>query len=163
MPDYEALRGEAGGLPPDGVHDAWLDSARLVDTRNGESIVCDWRTTGDPLYQWTSWHRLGGQGLSFTLDFLDAIGVDRASLREVEGHRLEDALDARLGQTFTVRTKRWGSDGGGGVNVEVQEANATNGVDPNQTSLDAPIDTADLDLSGVTPAAPGADDDSIPF
>ena len=79
MPDYEALRGETGGLPPDGIHDAYLDAARLVDTRSGESIVCDWRTTSDPLYQWTSWHRLGGQGLAFTLDFLDALGVDRAA------------------------------------------------------------------------------------
>ena len=97
MPDYEALRGETGGFPPDGIHDAYLDTARLVDTRSGESIVCDWRTTGDPLYQWTSWHRLGGQGLAFTLTFLDAIGVDRSALREVEGSRLEDALEARIG------------------------------------------------------------------
>ena len=160
MPDYEALRGETGGFPPDGIHDAYLDTARLVDTRSGELIVCDWRTTGDPLYQWTSWHRLGGQGLAFTLTFLDAIGVDRSALREVEGSRLEDALEARIGLTYTVRTKRWGSDGGGGVNVEVVEA-STNGVDPNQTSLDAPIDAADLDLSTKV-AAPGADED-IPF
>lgn len=159
MPDYEALRGESGGLPPDGVHDAWLDSARLVDTRSGESIVCDWRTTHDPLYQWTSWHRLAGAGLAFTLDFLDALGVERSTLREVEGSRLEDALDARLGMTFTVRTKRWGSDGGGGVNVEIVEA-STNGVDPNQTSMDAPIDTADLEAE---PVSAGGDDDQIPF
>ena len=36
MPDYEALRGETGGFPPDGIHDAYLDTARLVDTRSGE-------------------------------------------------------------------------------------------------------------------------------
>ena len=151
MPDYEALRGEAGGLPPDGVHDAYLDQARLVDTRNGESIVCDWRTTTDPLYQWTSWHRLGGQGLSFTLDFLDAIGVDRSHLADTEGSRLEDAFDARLGQTYTVRTSRWGSDGGGGVNVEVQ-AQA-----PQQEFLDLPIDPVEAE-----PVPAGADDE-IPF
>ena len=107
--------------------------------------------------------RLGGHGRSVTRHVHHANGVDRASLREVEGSRLEDALDARLGQTFTVRTKRWGSDGGGGVNVEVQEANATNGVDPNQTSLDAPIDTADLDLSGLVRGPVGTADDDIPF
>ena len=156
MPDYEALRGETGGLPPDGLHDAYLDAARLVDTRSGESIVCDWRTTSDPLYQWTSWHRLGGQGLAFTLDFLDALGVDRSALREVEGSRLEDALEAHIGETLTVRTKRWGSDGGGGVNVEIVEA-SSNGVDPNQESLDLPIDPVEAE-----PVSAGSDED-IPF
>ena len=157
MPDYEALRGETGGLPPDGLHDAYLDAARLVDTRSGESIVCDWRTTNDPLYQWTSWHRLGGQGLGFTLDFLDAIGVDRGALRDVDGNRLEDALEARIGQTYPVRTKRWGSDGGGGVNVTIEEASSSNGVAPGQESLDLPIEPVEAE-----PVAAGGDED-IPF
>ena len=56
--------------------------------------------------------------------------------------------------TFTVRTKRWGSDGGGGVNVEVVT------VSPQQETLDLPIDTADVEASRL---AAGADDDKIPF
>ena len=159
MPNYEALRGETGGLPPDGVHDAYLDSARVVDTRNGESIVCDWRTIGDPLFQWTSWHRLEGQGLAFTLDFLDDLGVDRSGLGELDGQqRLEDALDARIGQTYTVRTSRWGSGGGGGVNVEIEGAGDSNGaVSPAQESLDLPYDPVEAE-----PVSAG-DDDDIPF
>ena len=155
MPDYEALRGESGGLPPDGVHDAYLDAARLVDTRSGESIVCDWRTTTDPLYQWTSWHRLGGQGLAFTLAFLDAIGIDRANLREVEGSRLEDALEARIGIIYEVHTSRWGSDGGGGVNVEALGEQA-------QQSLDLPIDPVETVSAGSATNGAPADED-IPF
>ena len=79
-PDYDMLRGETGGLPPDGVHDAYLDRAALVDTRSGEMIVTEWRTVGDPLYMWTCWFGLSGQRLGFALDFLDQIGVDRADL-----------------------------------------------------------------------------------
>ena len=162
MPDYEALRGETGGLPPDGVHDAYLDDARLADTRVGEMLWTDWRTTTDPLYAWSTGFRFEGQGLGFTLDFLDAIGVNRSSLREVDGSRLEDALAKRIGLVFTVRTKRWGSDGGGGVNVTIVES-SSNGVDPNQETLDVPIDAADLDLSAGVAAPAGTDDDDIPF
>jgi hypothetical protein len=157
MPDYEALRGETGGLPPDGIHDAYLDAARLADTRVGEMLWTDWRTVSDPLYVWSTGFRFEGQGLGFTLDFLDAIGVDRSALREVDGSRLEDALDARIGLVFTVRTKRWGSDGGGGVNVTVQGEGSTNGVSPQQESLDLPIDPVEAE-----PVSAGADDD-IPF
>jgi hypothetical protein len=149
MPDYEALRGETGGLPPDGVHDAYLDGARLADTRVGEMLWTDWRTVSDPLYQWSTGFRFDGQGLGFTLDFLDGIGVDRSSLAEVYGSRLEDALDARLGQVFTIRTKRWGDTG---VNVTVLERAA-----PQQESLDLPIDPVEPE-----PVSAGADED-VPF
>lgn len=153
MPDYDALRGDTGGLPPDGVHDAHLDRASLIDTRKGEMLVTEWRTQGDPLYWWTTWFRFDGQGLAFTLAFLDAIGVDRTSLADTDGNRLEDALDARLGLVYAVRTKRWGSDGGGGVNVTVEGEQL-------QTSLDASVDTSDL----LEPtAAAVTDDEDIPF
>ncbi len=150
MPDYDMLRGNTGGFPPDGIHDAYLDAARVVDTRSGESIVCDWRTPAHPLYQWTCWHRLGGPGLGFTPDFLAAIGVDRSALREVDGSRLEDALEARVGVTYEVRTKRWGADGGGGVNVEALGEQA-------QQSLDVPIEPV-----AAQPVAAG-DEKDIPF
>lgn len=151
MPDYEALRGETGGLPPDGLHDAYLDRAALVDTRSGEMIVTEWRTVGDPLYMWTCWFGLSGQRLGFALDFLDQIGVDRADLADVDGSRLEDALDARIGLVFAVRTKRWGEGGNGGVNVEVEG-------EQNQQSLDLPHDPVE-----PVAVAAGDDEDDIPF
>ena len=151
MPDYDALRGDTGGLPPDGVHDAHLDRASLIDTRKGEMLVTEWRTQGDPLYWWTTWFRFDGQGLAFTLAFLDAIGVDRSALADADGSRLEDALDARIGHMYAVRTKRWGSDGGGGVNVTVEGEQL-------QQSLDVPIDD-----QGLTAATVVKDDDDIPF
>jgi hypothetical protein len=159
-PNYESLRGETGGMPPDGVHDAYLDRAALVDTRNGEALVTEWRTVSDPLYMWATWFRFEGQGLRFTLDFLDAIGIDRSGLADVSGSRLEDALDARIGLVFAVRTKRWGTDGGG-VNVDVIESGngSDPAADPAQESLDLPHEPVEAEPVGVV----GDDDDEIPF
>lgn len=154
MPDYEALRGETGGLPPDGVHDAYLDGARLVDTRNGEMLVTDWRTVSDPLYCWSTWFGFEGQRLRFTQDFLDDLGVDRAHITDDDA--LNGALYARIGLVYTVRTSRWGSNGGGGVNVEVEGQGAS--TESQQETLDLPHDPVEAE-----PVSAGADDDDIPF
>lgn len=160
MPDYDALRGETGGLPPDGLHDAWLDRAALVDTRNGEMLVTEWRSTGDPLYMWSTWFGFEGQRLSFTLDFLDSLGIDRSGLADVNGKRLEDALDDRLGTVYAVRTAQWGN--GGGVNVTIEDsAQQTLDVAASEVTEDLPVDAPGDPVE--VGAGTDPDDDDIPF
>lgn len=148
--DWDALRGAAAEVPPNGIHKAYLDRASIVDTSGGEKLVTDWKTSGAsgaPLYAWTTWFGLSGQALGFTQAFLDAIGVDRSKLMDYAG--FDAALAAAVGIEYDVETKRWG-DRGDGVNVTVLATQT-------QQQL------ADVPIEPVTVPSTPVDDDDIPF
>ena len=159
--DYDQLRGESGGDPPDGMHSAYLARAALVSTRNGDKLVTEWQTT-DPPHYWSTWFGFDGQQMKFTQEFLDSLGVDRPSVTNDDA--LEAALNECIGTVYTVRTEA----GAAWVNTYVEDT-----VEAAQTDL--PIDTADLPPSPPPPGAPtpagvgvGAQDqlpadDDIPF
>ena len=161
--DYDQLRGEVGGDPPDGMHSAYLARAALLSTRNGDKLITEWQTS-DPPYYWNTWFGFDGQQMKFTQDFLDSIGVDRASITDDES--LEDALGQCVGEVYSVRTEA----GAAWVNTYVEEATPTA-----QTSLDdVPLATEGLPTAApataaaepVAVAAATSDDDAdrdIPF
>lgn len=172
--DYDLLSGQSGGDPPDGMHDAYLVRAALVDTRKGPALVTEWQTTGENAFYWTTWFGFDAQRVSFTQDFLDAIEVDRS--RVTDDDALTTALDQRVGTVYRVRT----SKGAAWVNTDVEpHAPGT----PGQTALDdIQIDSRDLptptapaqtaapsarpaEAAGVAPSAsrPEGDDLEIPF
>jgi hypothetical protein len=162
--DYDALRGATGGPPPDGEHDAYLDRAALVDTRNGSMLVTEWKTRGEEFYAWTTWFGFEGQRMGFTQDFLDQLGIDRSTLTSDDA--LTDALEARVGLLYRCATEAWGS--AGGINVEVLGEAGQQRLD---SRADAPIDTGGLGpteyervgAEHVEVGAGAADDDDIPF
>lgn len=151
--DWDALRGAPADVPPNGVHEAYLDRASVVETSGGEKLVTDWKTTGDTLYSWTTWFGLAGQALGFTQQFLDQLGVDRSQITDYAA--FDQALGARVGLVYEVETKRWG-DRGDGVNVTVLGEAAAR-----QAQLaDVPIEPVVV----PTVASPVASaDDDIPF
>lgn len=156
--DFDALRGETGGDPPDGMHSAYLARASLVSTRNGDKLVTEWQTS-DPPYYWTTWFGFDGQQMKFTQEFLDSLGVDRAQITDDEA--LEESLNELVGTVFSVRTDA----GAAWVNTYVEEATPTA-----QTSLDdVPIDTGELPTAAPATVAASADtsddeaDRDIPF
>jgi hypothetical protein len=153
--DYDALRGSAGGEPPDGIHKALLMRAKLVETSNGATmLVTEWQVGGMTPYYWTTWFGFEGARMGFTQEFLDGLGVDRSQITDddVFGEALQRAED----EAYTVRTSSWS----GGINTYVEEA-----PDTAQASLDdAPIDTNGLpEVSTAEPVAAGGVDDDIPF
>jgi hypothetical protein len=154
--DYDALRGSAGGEPPDGIHKALLMVAKLVETGSGSTmLVTEWQVGGLTPYYWTTWFGFEGARMGFTQEFLDSLGVDRSQITDDDAFGM--ALLHVQGETFAVRTSAWS----GGINTYVEEA-----PDTSQTSLDdAPIDTAGLpEVSTAEPVAAGAGvDDDIPF
>lgn len=166
--DYEALSGATGGPPPNGEWDAYLDRAALVDTRNGEMLVTEWKTRGETFYAWSTWFGFEGQRLAFTQEFLDGLGIDRASITDDEG--LTQALEDRVGLLYRVSTEAWGS--GGGINVEVIGPAGQQSMSMSHAAADMPADTRGLgptEIEHVGPehvevaaGAAGADDD-IPF
>jgi len=146
MPNYEALRtgAPATGLPADGHHQATLDRAAYIETKNGDRLVTEW-TTADGTASWTSWNRADATGIAYTIELLDALGVDRGADIEVE-------LERVTGHVYDVRTSVWGNNGDQ-VNTYVD--GKALGV---QEALDVPIDT-----SGLSPPPAAQDDDDIPF
>jgi hypothetical protein len=150
--DYDLLRSNSGGDPPDGVRPAYLARAQLVDTSGGSRLVTEWQSTGEgPAYYWTTWFGFEGNRIAFTQDFLDALGCDRTQITSDDA--FEEALAEVTGTVYTVRTSAWS----GGVNTYVEEASA-------QTTLDdIPADTAGLPEAEFEPVTVPPDDDDIPF
>ena len=108
--DYEALRGDSAGgvVPDDGTHTARLERAVLRDTANGERLITDWSSEECSL--WTSWNRFDPQGLPYTQQLLDGLGIDRKKITADD--ELSEALERVEGATFQVRTEsRQGSQG----------------------------------------------------
>jgi hypothetical protein len=140
--DYDALRGGAGGDPPDGTHEAQLVRAKLVDTEKGTRLVTEWQTTGATPYYWATWFGFDGARLGFAQEFLDAIGADRSQITDDEA--FEAALEGLAYQTYVVRTAAWS----GGVNTYITEARDV-----------AP----DVPIAEVEPVAVAAADNAIPF
>lgn len=153
--DFEALRGEVGGDPPDGVYNATLQRAKLVDTRNGEMLVTEWQVDDPGPYYWTAWHGFEPNRMSWTQEYLDGLGVDRGKLTDED--ELTDALNAVLGERFELRTEVKS----GFLNTYVEGPATGSGT---QTSLDdVPIDAADFEPARVADGPPDPDDDDIPF
>jgi hypothetical protein len=151
--DYDALRGQSGGEPPDGLHTAYLMRAELVETSRGDRMVTEWQTMSEPRYYWTTWFGFDGQRLSFTQEFLDALGVDRN--RITDDALLEQALSNCVGLEYEVRTDA----GASWVNTYVEGA----------VSPDVPIDTTGLGQATPAPQEPvtvpagAVSDEDIPF
>lgn len=150
--DYNLLSGQSGGDPEDGIHTARLLRAALVETSRGTSLVTEWQTLQDPLYYWTTWFGFEANRISFTQEFLDAVGIDRSKM--TDDGAFEMALSEVEGNTYEVRTQA----GASWVNTYVQEP-----VTP-----DVPIDTGGLPEPTSEPVMAGggstdAADDDIPF
>jgi len=152
--DYDLLAGSRGGEPPDGIHVATLVRAALVETTNGSRLVTEWQTGGRTPYYWTAWHGFAANRIALTQDFLDGLGVDRATVTDDE--EFDRALFEALHRDFTVRVEHNGSF----LNTYVE------GKPSAQMALsDAPVDTSDLPepVAAAPPAARTSDDDDIPF
>lgn len=153
--DYDALRGETGGDPPDGMHDASLVRAAIVETQNGTRLVTEWQISHPTPYYWTAWHGFDGQRLNWTQEYLDGLGVDRATITDDDA--LTEQLENVTGIVYEVRVQ----SKNGFLNTYVEGPAAAR-----QESLDLPIATDDLPPAGVaSAAAPTTDpaDDDIPF
>lgn len=148
--NYDLLRGESGGEPPDGIHQAYLARAALVETSKGDALVTEWQTVGDSPYYWTTWFSFEGRRMGFTQDFLDSVGIGRANLTDDDA--LEAALHAITGNRFQVRTQA----GAAWINTYVEDSPQQQLVEP-----DVPIDAVEPTPEPVAAAA--AADDDIPF
>jgi hypothetical protein len=152
--DYDLLRSNSGGDPPDGVREAYLARAQLVETSGGTRLVTEWQSTnGGPAYYWVTWFGFEGNRIAFTQDFLDALGCDRSSITDDD--QFEEALANVTGTVYSVRTSAWS----GGVNTYVEETTT-------QTALpvaDIPADTAGLPDAVPDEPVRVPDDDDIPF
>ena len=155
MIDLSALRegsaeGAATGIPTDGNHQATLDRADFIETKNGQRLITEWTLQDDTLVSWTSWNRITDsegkpdhKGLDFTKSLLAALEVDHAGTDD----QIASELEAAVGQVWDVATKTWG-DRGDQVNTYVNGR-----VMGLQESL--PVDDRDL----PSPRK----DDAIPF
>jgi hypothetical protein len=158
--DYGQLQDGGGTEPPDGVHEAALVRAKLVDTRNGTKLVTEWQGTRQSYY-WTTWFGFDGQQMRFTGDFLDGIGLANGQWRKIQldDERLELELSECIGTVYRVETKA----GASWINVDVLGT----ADDPALTRLDDDLGTDTSDLPPVPVpgggTAPAAEDDDIPF
>jgi hypothetical protein len=161
--DYSALRSALGGDPPDGMHQATLVRAAIVETSGGSRLVTEWQTvTGTPYY-WTVWHGFEGPRLQWTQEYLDGLGLDRSKITSDEAFDVE--LENARGVDYDVRVET--RNGYLNTYVEGPAANV-------QERLDLPIASDDLPPAPAAepaPAAVGAStaassdpaDDDIPF
>jgi len=149
--DYEALRGGVTtGVPDNGAHTARLERAALIETDKGSNLVTEWSEDG---LWWTSWNRFDGQGLPFTQQLLDSLGVDRSTITDDD--ELEQALSQAQGVLYLVHTdSKQGSKGDRWFINTYVDGRAV----PTQDEL--PVDTEGLpDVDG--PGAPAETD--VPF
>ena len=154
--DFEALRGEIGGEPPDGAQlDATLTRIERLETSKGPSIVTEWQSTDAKSYVWTAWFGLTGTRIGFARDFLRDCGVNLKALKDE--YALDDALGAISGLDFKVSIRVNGNF----VNMDVLGRS-----DPqmtiDQAVSDMPAQNGDLPAPGAAAKAP-PDDDDIPF
>lgn len=167
--DYSAL--QSGQLnvevPADGDHVAHLERAALVSTNNGERLVTEWAGANENV-QWTSWNRFDETGLTYTVELLDGLGVDRSAIADDEA--FTDALDAVVDNIYEVRTSsQKGKQGDRWFTTTYVNGRAT-GVQE-ALEVDAPADTTGLppapgSVAGKvsdTRRAPAPDDEKIPF
>ena len=148
--NYDLLRGERGGEPPDGIHAAYLAAARLVETDKGDALVTEWQTVGDEPYYWTTWFGFAANRIAFTQEFLESVGIKYADISDDDA--MEAALAVITGNRFQVRTKA----GAAWINTFVQGPQLGQ---QQQLEPDVPVDTAGLDAEPVTVP----DDDPPPF
>jgi hypothetical protein len=162
--NYDLLGGQAGGEPSEGTYQATLIRAQVIDTSKGSSLITEWSTSENPAYYWSTWFGFSANRITVTNEFLDAIGVDRASImrggtQDERDEELTRQLWTATNQAYTVEVTKWS----GGVNTKVVAAPAPD-VSIDQTAMwEAPIQ------SGGPPAPVGAgaggrsEDDDIPF
>lgn len=158
--DYNALQSGQATIeaPTDGEHIAHLERAAIVSTNNGERLVTEWAGANENV-QWTSWNRFDETGLSYTVELLDGLGVDRAAISNDDS--FVDALDACVQNIYDVTTKsQMGSKGDRVFTTTYVKGRATSYQEA--LEVDAPADTSDLPRAG-SPAAKVADDEKIPF
>lgn len=168
--DYQALQsGQVNvEIPGDGEHVARLERAALVSTNNGERLVTDWSGANENI-QWTSWNRFDEMGLSYTVELLDGLGVDRSAVQTDDG--FTDALDAVTGNLYDVRTSsQKGKQGDRWFTTTYVTGRATGIQDA--LEVDMPADTTGLGPSPDSAAAKVSDSrrntgtaelDEIPF
>lgn len=109
MIDYEALRGGVvTGVPDNGSHTARLERAKLWEGDKGSQLITEW--SNDKNVMWTSWNRFDANGLPYTQDLLDGLGIDRSKITDDD--KLEAALNEAEGRMYSVRTdSKQGSQG----------------------------------------------------
>lgn len=163
--DYRQLKETRGtDVPPDGERTARLERGKLVETKYGSTrLVTEW-SAGD--LWWQSWNQFDGQGLAFTQDLLDGLGVDRSKLTDDD--QLTAELAAAEGHKYRVKTKsnrgsqgdRWFTSTYIQSTVSVLRTGLLSGAVP-KDDPDIPFDTNDF----VEPPKTGGlfDDDDIPF
>jgi len=162
--DFAALRGEddaaTAGVPTDGDHAARLERAVLHDGDRGTQLITEW--SDERNLMWTSWNRFDGQGLKYTQELLDGLGVDRQSV--MDDAQLAQELAAVEGRHYRVRTQskqgrngdRWFTNtyvDGPAVPVEPDVPVDTRGL-PAESPAVTTADYAAQDLFG---------DEDIPF
>lgn len=151
--DYDALReGVSTGVPDNGTHTARLERAALIETDKGSNLITEWSEDG---LWWTSWNRFDAQGMSYTQELLDALGVDRSKITNDD--EFEEALSHPVGHLWLVRTDaKQGSRGDKWFINTYVDGRAV----PTQTDL--PIDTEGLPPV-VDASADDQDDADVPF
>jgi hypothetical protein len=159
--DFEALRGEKelSGVPDDGIHTARLERAVLKETDKGDRVITEWSSDRCP--HWASWNRFDEQGLPYTQQLLDGLGIDRKVMTSDD--ELSQALEKIEGGTYQVRTEsRKGSQGDRWfTSTYIEQA-----IAGRQETLDElAADTRGLPERDAAPAAAGDifGDDSVPF
>jgi hypothetical protein len=149
--DFDKLGGDrpVEDVPVDGVHKARLERAVVVTTKNGdERLVTEWSNESNVM--WTSWNRFDAQGLPYTQDLLDGLGIDRKSLTDEV--QLGNELASLEGGTWTVTTEsNQGSQGDRWFTSTYVEGKADPQVaaQAEQKRSDIPADVADLPEPGA--------------
>ena len=149
--DYEALRaGVSSGVPDNGAHTARLERAKLWEGDSGSKLITEWSEDG--LF-WTSWNQFEGQGMQYTQELLDGLGVDRSTITNDD--EFEAALNEVEGILYLVHTDaKQGNQGDRWFINTYVDGRAV------PTQPDLLTDTEDLPAVG-SPA--GAQDDDVPF
>jgi hypothetical protein len=147
--------------PPPGIFDAILQRADVVETNSGSAIVTEWTAaSAGSSYWWTAWFGFDTNRLKFTIDFLDAVGLDRRRIaQEASDEALKQMLSGIVGDTYRVKIERKGAYTNTYVLAELNSRQQTLEVEQ-PVGPDAPIDTRELPEPVPVPSE---DDDPIPF